>query len=98
MSHPVAQRLLSRGDREALRAAGHEVYDFRNPHHGGNGFRWTDIDEDSLNWTFEQYAEGLHHPKIWMPKNGPTTAYWYFLADVALILKPEGWLALENVL
>ena len=48
---------------EALRAAGHEVYDFRNPPHGGNGFRWTDIDENAPNWTFGQYAEGLHHPK-----------------------------------
>lgn len=47
----------------ALRAAGHEVYDFRNPPHGGNGFRWTDIDEKALSWTFEQYIEGLHHPK-----------------------------------
>ncbi len=46
-----------------LREAGHEVYDFRNPPHGGNGFRWTDIDGNALNWTFEQYAEGLHHPK-----------------------------------
>ena len=45
----------------ALRAAGHEVYDFRNPPHGGNGFHWTDIDEDAPNWTFGQYAEGLHH-------------------------------------
>ena len=48
---------------QALRAAGHEVYDFRNPPHGGNGFRWTDIDENALNWSFEQYAGGLHHPK-----------------------------------
>ena len=31
---------------EALRAAGHEVYDFRNPPHGGAGFHWTDIDEN----------------------------------------------------
>ncbi|MBQ3743346.1 MAG: hypothetical protein II858_05775 [Bacteroidales bacterium] len=46
-----------------LREAGHEVYDFRNPPHGGNGFRWTDIDENAPEWTFEQYAEGLHHPK-----------------------------------
>ena len=43
----------------ALREAGHEVYDFRNPPHGGNGFRWTDIDENVLSWNFEQYAEGL---------------------------------------
>ena len=47
----------------ALRASGHKVYDFRNPPHGGNGFRWTDIDENAPNWTIEQYAEGLHHPK-----------------------------------
>ena len=45
-----------------LRQAGHEVYDFRNPPHGGNGFRWTDIDKDAFDWTFGQYAEGLHHP------------------------------------
>ena len=46
-----------------LREAGHEVYDFRNPPHGGNGFRWTDIDENAPGWSFAQYAEGLHHPK-----------------------------------
>ncbi|MBR5100757.1 MAG: hypothetical protein IKX34_05595 [Bacteroidales bacterium] len=45
-----------------LREAGHEVYDFRNPPHGGNGFRWTDIDDNALSWSFDQYAEGLHHP------------------------------------
>lgn len=45
-----------------LRDAGHEVYDFRNPPQGGNGFRWTDIDENAMNWTFEQYAEGVNHP------------------------------------
>ena len=39
-----------------LREAGHEVYDFRNPPHGGAGFHWTDVDPDA------QYAEGLHHP------------------------------------
>ena len=48
---------------EALRASGHEVYDFRNPPHGGNGFRWTDIDENAPNWSFKEYAEGLGHPK-----------------------------------
>ena len=48
---------------ERLRAAGHEVYDFRHPPHGGNGFRWTEIDPNALtDWEFEDYAEGLHHP------------------------------------
>ena len=46
-----------------LRGAGHEVYDFRNPPHGGNGFRWTDIDPQAPDWDFTQYAEGLYHPK-----------------------------------
>jgi hypothetical protein len=45
-----------------LRDEGHEVYDFRNPPHGGAGFHWTDIDPDAPNWTYAQYAEGLHHP------------------------------------
>ena len=45
-----------------LREAGHEVYDFRNPPHGGAGFHWTDIDPDAPAWTYAQYAEGLHHP------------------------------------
>ncbi len=47
---------------KSLREAGHEVYDFRNPPHGGNGFRWTDIDPDAFRWTFDQYARGLTHP------------------------------------
>lgn len=40
-----------------LRQEGHEIYDFRNPPHGGNGFRWTEIDENAPNWSFEEYSE-----------------------------------------
>ena len=47
---------------EVLRKAGHQVYDFQNPPHGGAGFHWTDVDENAPNWTFEEYAEGLNHP------------------------------------
>lgn len=46
----------------ALKAAGHDVYDFRNPPHGGCGFHWTDVDDNAPNWTFDEYAIGLHHP------------------------------------
>ena len=45
-----------------LREAGHDVYDFRNPPHGGAGFHWTDIDPEASHWRFDQYAEGLVHP------------------------------------
>ena len=45
-----------------LREAGHQVYDFRNPPHGGAGFHWTDIDQNAPNWSFNEYKEGLRHP------------------------------------
>ena len=32
------------------------------PRSGNPGFHWTDIDPDAPNWTYAQYAEGLHHP------------------------------------
>ena len=46
-----------------LQAEGHQVYDFRNPPHGGTGFHWTDVDDNAPSWSFEEYSEGLHHPK-----------------------------------
>ena len=47
---------------EALRGAGHDVYDFRNPTDGGTGFRWSDVDEGWLEWTPQQYRDNLEHP------------------------------------
>lgn len=46
---------------QMLRAAGHEVYDFRNPKPGNNGFQWSDIDKDWQTWTPEQYCKALDH-------------------------------------
>lgn len=46
----------------ALRGAGHEVYDFRNPEPGEDGFRWSEIDPDWQKWTVDQYAQALNHP------------------------------------
>lgn len=46
----------------ALRAAGHEPYDFRNPAPGDHGFSWSSIDENWRNWTTQQFAEALKHP------------------------------------
>lgn len=46
----------------ALRAAGHDVYNFKNPEAGNNGFRWSEIDGDWEKWTPEQYRKALEHP------------------------------------
>ena len=46
----------------ALRNAGHDVYDFRNPPSGDPGFHWTNVDEHCANWTPTQYQANLTHP------------------------------------
>ena len=45
-----------------LREAGHEVYDFRHPSSGNNGFAWSDIDPEWLCWTPERFVEKLGNP------------------------------------
>ena len=45
---------------KALRNAGHQVYDFKNPE---SHFHWHDIDPDWHNWSMKQYIQNLHHPK-----------------------------------
>lgn len=45
-----------------LRAAGHEVYDFRNPAPGERGFSWAEIDPDWQKWTPKQFIKFLAHP------------------------------------
>ena len=46
----------------ALRNAGHDVYDFRNPPSGDSGFHWTDVDAACADWTPAQYQANLTHP------------------------------------
>lgn len=50
---------------ELLRAAGHEVYDFRHPHLGpgkrGMGFQWAEIDPYWEGWSAEQFRDALGH-------------------------------------
>ncbi len=48
---------------KALRKAGHEVYDFRNPPSGDPGFKWSCVREDYMDWTPQQYRDMLSHPK-----------------------------------
>jgi hypothetical protein len=46
----------------ALRAFGHEVYDFRHPAPGNTGFSWSEIDPHWRQWTPDDYRKALHHP------------------------------------
>jgi len=48
---------------EALRRAGHEVYDFRNPPSGDEGFKWSCVAENYMEWSPQVYREQLEHPK-----------------------------------
>jgi len=45
-----------------LRRIGCEVYDFRNPEPGNDGFRWSEIDPDWKNWDAKRYRDALAHP------------------------------------
>ena len=45
----------------ALREAGHEVYDFRNPTEDNQGFHWSEIDPDWQNWNPARYRSALRH-------------------------------------
>lgn len=47
---------------QALRDAGHEVYDFKQPVPGDNGFHWTEIDGGWKQWTPERFKAALDHP------------------------------------
>lgn len=46
----------------ALRNYGHEVYDFRNPPDGGDGFHWSEIDLAWESWSVEEYVAALREP------------------------------------
>lgn len=46
----------------ALRRCGHEVYDFRHPAPGVEGFSWSEIDPAWRDWTPAAYRAGLQHP------------------------------------
>ena len=45
-----------------LREAGHEVYDFKNPKPGDNGFHWSEIDPAWKSWEPAAFRDALDHP------------------------------------
>ena len=42
-----------------LRSEGYDVYDFRNPGDGSDGFRWSDVSADWLEWEPQRYRHEL---------------------------------------
>ena len=55
-----------------LRDLGHEVYDFRHPYAGNEGFHWAEIDPQWKQWSTRQFIQALDSD---IARNG-------FLADV----------------
>ncbi len=45
-----------------LRAAGHKVYDFKNPSPGNQGFHWSDLDDEWRSWSPEAFRRALNDP------------------------------------
>lgn len=72
----------------ALIAAGHKVYDFRNPAPGEKGFAWSDIDPNWEQWTPSQWRDGLEHPiALHGLKRDFYAMHW---ADVCVLVMPCG--------
>jgi hypothetical protein len=80
----------------ALRDAGHEVYDFRNPSDGwdnpsgvSKGFAWSDLDPEWQEWDSEKYrALLLGHPIAAMGFQSDWQAMQW--ADTGVLLLPSG--------
>jgi hypothetical protein len=53
---------LQQGIVAALRSVGLQVYDFRAPVPGNDGFRWSKIDPQWLGWTPRDWQQALSHP------------------------------------
>lgn len=56
------RNLMQQGVVHTLRAAGHEVYDFKAPAPDEKGFAWSEIDPNWQQWTPEQFRDALTHP------------------------------------
>lgn len=72
----------------SLRAAGHEVYDFRNPSPDDKGFGWDSIDPEWRTWTPKQLRDALKHPlAVKGHDNDHSAMVW---ANVGVLVLPAG--------
>lgn len=82
----------------AFRAAGHEVYDFKEPVPGDNGFHWSEVARDVpssrhgsneyRDWTFEDFRTALDHPASLAGFTSDFSAMEW--ADTCVLLLPCG--------
>jgi hypothetical protein len=72
----------------ALRLEGWEVYDFRNPAPGDDGFHWSEIDPAWQSWTPTQYRDALQHPLAQVGFAQDKLALQ--MADVTVLVLPCG--------
>lgn len=73
----------------ALRNAGHEVYDFRNPPNGVPGFAWSEIDPNWQSWSAPEYRRLLTtHPVA--ARGYVTDMRGMEWADVCVLVLPCG--------
>ena len=84
---------------DRLREAGHEVYDFRNPPQGTGGFHWSDVDPNYMEWSVDQYREGMKSSRAQQQFFNDIQALEW--ADTCVLILPcgrsahtaAGWLA-----
>lgn len=71
-----------------LRKNGHEVYDFKNPKPGDNGFHWSSIDGGWQDWDAERYRKALAHPVAEAGFGSDMTAMRW--AEACVLVQPCG--------
>lgn len=82
------RNMLQQGVVHTLRAAGHEVYDFRNPKPGDTGFQWSAVDPEWKAWQPAAYRAALEHPvSVAGFKNDWDAMEW---ADTGVLVLPCG--------
>ncbi len=70
---------------DALRAMGHEVYDFKDT---DRGFHWSDLDPDWKNWNKRKFRNHLEHPIAEAAYGGGLDAMLW--ADACVLVMPCG--------
>jgi len=73
---------------DLLRDNGHDVYDFKNPRPGNNGFAWQEVSAEWEQWDVSKYRAALWHPKSEEHFRLDMEALNW--ADVCVLLLPSG--------